>query len=522
MDKDSSLFTLDAQWLAALGMGTLLPRSLAQWEPLVLEGLALFLNTLPACRIERMVQSQLLLGLDVPLPQRITTLLLQCPTLHKLGQVLARQQHLPQALREQLRQLESTPARTDAATVEELVHRLQAHMATFAEAPANLQIAAEPLAEGSVALVLPFSWHDDTGEQQGVFKVLRPGVADQLDEELLALPAVAQFLETRGQVLQLPALDYAGTLDGIAKLLREEIRLEREQQHLLAAHTFYAHTPAIHIPRLLPWSAPWVTAMERLHGQPLAEAALPAYEKQRLAYTAIDALLAQPFWTAEDPALFHGDLHGGNLMLTDEGRLAVLDWALIAPMPKSAREAVVAAMIGGITLNAGQLRQAIAQLGDIEADDPILVSETEAALNDLVRPVYGLPAVRLAGFDWLLGLLDKLALEGHIQVDPALSLFRKTWLSLAGVLSDLGGKVSPDLPLTQRGLSQFVSEWPARWFVLSTDAAYFGTHVSNGALTQALLSASVAGWQAGWRQTLLTANTWTAMATPSRNLRPAG
>ena len=533
---------LDAEWLAALGIGSLLPRSLSQWEPLVLEGLARFLNALPAARIEALVQAQFQLGLDAPLPARITTLLLQCPTLHKLGQVLARQKHLPQELRDQLRQLESTPARTDAPVVATLVHNLRALVAGSATPAPGLQIDAAPLAEGSVALVLPFRWQDADGEQQGVFKVLRPGVARQLDEELSTLPAIAQFLQQRGAELQLPALDYAGTLDSVARLLREEIQLEREQTHLQAAHAFYSRTPAIHIPRLLPWSTSWVTAMERIHGQPLAEAGLPPPERQRLARIAIDALLAQPFWSPADPSLFHGDLHGGNLMLTEQGRLAVLDWALIAPMPKSAREAVVAAMIGGITLDAAQVRSAVARLGNIPADDPALIAHVEQALNRLVRPATAqaafpspaahpvapnlpfplatlphralspFPVPQLAGFDWLLGLLDQLALDGHIQVDPSLSLFRKTWLSLAGVLADLGGEVSPDLPLIQRGLAQLLAEWPRRTLAGPRDASALGTHVSNAQLAGALMSASLSGWQWAWRTGALF---WSAASPPS-------
>ena len=498
-DAAADTFTFDPAWLSALGVGALLPRSLSQWEPLVLEGLAQFLNTLPPARIEAIAQTQASLALDAPLPERITTLLLQCPTLHKLGQVLARQQHLPQALREQLRQLESTPARTDSGTVAALRQQLQSHVSASATPAAQLVIAEEPLAEGSVALVLPFHWQDKQGTHEGVFKVLRPGVAQQLDEELSVLPQIAAFLEQRGQALQLPALDYSGTLDGVARLLREEILLEREQAHLQAAHALYACTPAIHIPALLPWSAPWVTAMERIHGQPLAEAELPHHERQRLASITIDALLAQPFWSPDDPALFHGDLHGGNLMLTHDGRLAVLDWALIAPMPKPAREAVVAAMIGGITLDARQLRKAVSRLGNISPDDPLLVASVEQALDALIPPPGSMAAPRLAGFDWLLGLLDQLALDGHIHVDPALSLFRKTWLSLAGVLADLDGEVSPDLPLIQRGLSQLLAEWPRRSLAQPLDASALGTHVSNAELANALMAASMSGWRWAWR-----------------------
>ena len=44
-DAAADTFTFDPAWLSALGVGALLPRSLSQWEPLVLEGLARFGQT---------------------------------------------------------------------------------------------------------------------------------------------------------------------------------------------------------------------------------------------------------------------------------------------------------------------------------------------------------------------------------------------------------------------------------------------------------------------------------------------
>ena len=485
----TSLLTPEA--LDALGVGELLPTALAPWRPLVLEGLAHFLNALPPGRQAALLAAQMALPAQASDIDRLLALLLQCPTLHKLGQVLARQPHLNAELRLRLRTLESLPAMTDAATLAQMVQRL--HAAFDADAP-GLQIDAQPLAEGSVAVVLPFTWEDGGKRRDGVFKVLRPGVEQRLHDELALLPGVARFLARRGAALRLPALDYAGTLEGVRRLLADEVQLSQEQAHLRAASAFYSHNPEVQIPHPLPWCAPWVTAMERIDGPSLADADLPAPERARLARVAIDALLAQPFWSARDPALFHGDLHGGNLRVTPDGRLAVLDWALVAPVDKAAREALVAAVVGALTLDAVQVRRALARLGAVDANDPVLAARVDRALDELVR------SLRPASFDWLLRLLDQLGLEGHIAFDPALSLFRKTWLSLAGVLADLGGGVAPDGPLLQRGLRQFLREWPQRW--TGSDAASanrLGTHVSNADLGAALVAAWWSGWQFGAR-----------------------
>ena len=479
---------IDPEWIEAFGPGELLPPSLAAWRPLVVEGLAQFLNGLPPQRLGEIVASQLALADDATAHERLVALLLQCPTLHKLGQVVARQPHLDEALRQRLRALESMPSTLDEADMAALLVRLHAEL----PATAALAIDRRPLAQGSVAVVLPFEWRDDGSgakgqAHEGVFKLLKPGVVERLAQELALLPQVAAFLERRGAELGLPALDYRDTLDGVGRLLGEETRLDHEQANLRAAHAFYADEPRILVPALLPWCTPWATAMQRVRGVGLADAALPPQQRATLAATALSALLAKPFWTLADPALFHGDLHGGNLLVTADGRLAVLDWALVARVGKRHREAVVAAVIGGLTLDATALRAALAELGGVDADDAALAAQVERSLDALVR------AGRPAGFDWLLGLLDAIALDGRIRFDAQLSVFRKTWLSLAGVLGDLAGDAaSPDAALIEAGVRRFMAEWPARWQP-AAGADAFATHVSNAELAAAMVSACFTG-----------------------------
>lgn len=472
---------IDPEWLYAFGPGDLLPPSLARWRPLLVEGLLYFLNRLPAHRRWEFLTAQAALDAGVSPAERLVTLLRQCPTLHKFGQVVARQPYLDPALRSRLRSLESLPADTQTGPI---VRRLRASL----PGASQLAIGEAALAQGSVAVVLPFSWRESGRVREGVFKVLRPGVVARLAEELALLDDVAAFLTRRCGELALPALDFRDILDGVGRLLTEEVRLDGEQSNLRAARAFHAQDPRILVPQLLPWSAPWVSAMERVHGTALAEAVLAPGQQRALATTAMSALLARPFWSLDDPAVFHGDLHGGNLFVTPENRLAVLDWALTARVSKRQREAVVAAVIGGLTLDAAQVSSALARLGSLTCDDRSLLAHVERSLDRLVAQV------RPAGFTWLLALLDAIALEGRIRFDAQLSVFRKTWLSLSGVLTDLAGDALPDTVLRNVGMQTFLAEWPARWSGASA-ADQFATHVSNAELVTAMID----GWFAGAR-----------------------
>jgi len=363
---------LDADLLDALALDRLVPDSLARWRPLVSEGLLFFLDRLPPEHLEEIVAAQFALALDTDPHQRVVTLLAQCPTLHKLGQVVARDRRLDAGLRARLQTLESLPAVTPMAAVRS---RIRAELPP--DAPVTL--ADEALAEASVAVVVPFTWQADGATHEGVFKVLKPGVETRLHQELAIWSELAEHLEVHAARLGLPALDYRDTLDSVRELLAREVRLEVEQENLRAAAAFYADEPRVQIPAPLPWCTPRMTAMQRVHGVKLTDA--PPASRRALAGIAIDALLGRPFWSDAPAAVIHADPHAGNLFATLDGRLAVLDWSLTARLDKARREAVVQAVLGALTLDAGRIRQSVAGLGSLDPDNPHLLAAVERALD---------------------------------------------------------------------------------------------------------------------------------------------
>ncbi len=467
--------------LESLGLETLLPEALAAWRPLLVEGLAFFLDRLPPARLGAIVAEQLALAATAPAAARLTTLLAHCPTLHKLGQVVARQPALDATLRRHLQALESLPASTD-------IDALLAHVRAELGHDRHLRLADRALAEGSVAVVLPFSWQQDGRSHEGVLKALKPGVAQRLAEELAILPALGDFLERRGAALALPALDYHSHLAAAGRLLTQEIRLEHEQANMRAAAGVLADDADVFVPALLPWSTPTLTAMERIDGPKLSDAALPAAEARRLGRALVGGLLARPFWSRNETAPFHGDLHGGNLLLAADGRVAVIDWSLTARLTKAEREALVEIALAALALDTRRITTGLAGLGLQDARGTPIAATVDRALDTLVR------SGRPLGFDWLVGLLDALALQGASGFGAQLAVFRKSWLALAGVLADLGAGGDTDLALIGLGLQRFATEWPAR-LLSAADSRAFSTHVS----TADLLRVGADAWPAGLR-----------------------
>lgn len=458
------------EFAKALDIAQLVPERYAAYRPLVTDGLFFFLSHLAPPRIAAIVEEQLALPEDASVAERVVALLHHCPTLHKLGQVVARDQRLAPELRQRLQGLESLPPTTP---LPEVLAIIQAELGENA----YVDVASEALAEASVAVIVPFEWHDQDSAtpQEGVFKVLKPGIEARLQEELEIWSGLGVFLEERCAYHGLPVLDYRETLDSVRKLLLQEIRLDREQAHLIEAARFYADSPRVLIPRLLPFSTARMTAMERVYGGKVTDAIdLPPGERDRLATILIEALLAKPFWNAAPIAVFHADPHAGNLFVTDDGRLAILDWSLTARLSKGQREAVVQIILGAMTLDQEWICQGVAVLGRIPPAAPVLRTAVTDALAQVRRGAF-------PGFDWLLGLLDRLATTASMGFSEDLVLFRKALLTLSGVVTDVSRRSATDRTLMTTAITQFWYEFPGR-ALAPFDSRAFATHVANADL----------------------------------------
>jgi ubiquinone biosynthesis protein len=470
----------------------LVPEIYAWARPVVTDGFVFFLTRLPKERVGAIVSEQMLLPADTSVDERFVKLLHACPTLHKLGQVVAHDKRLDPDLRKRLQSLESLPPSIGLVEIKAILER------ELGAIPPEITLAPEPLAEGSVAIVLPFDWAEPgmDAPRRGVFKILKPQAEERLLEELALWPALGEYLEERCRFYDLPVFDYRETLDSVRRLLTNETRLDIEQTHLAKAARFYAAFPAVHVPSLLPFCTPRVTAMERIDGRKVTDPGLAPDVRRRLAVTIIDSLLAKPFWSTEPMAIFHADPHAGNLFATDDGRLSIVDWALIVEFSMQQRAAVVQAMLGALTLDEAKATRAIVSLGDV-LDRKKLEAEVGEAFRIVRRGAF-------PGFEWLTTLLERLTATSAMQLPEELMLFRKALLTMSEVVGDVSGRPSVVGVLTKAGAAQFLRELVKRPLAPLT-SRNFGTHLSNTDLVgtwAALFFVPSRFWIETWRDVL--------------------
>ncbi|HKM56668.1 MAG TPA: AarF/UbiB family protein [Isosphaeraceae bacterium] len=448
---------LDWDWLIGdTVIGPLLPLAYGRYRRPIVEGLRLFLRRLPGSDVAQILADQAALAADSPAAERLVALAERCPALHKLGQVLARDRRLALELRLQLQRLESLPPTTPIATIEQT---LSSEIGSLEKAGVVLHPPA--LAEASVAVVLPFTCAAASREglpPRGVFKVLKPGIEERLARELSLLEDVGSLLDDRCAAFGIPPLEYREVFEQVREKLGTEVDLGGEQRHLNEAADTYAAEPEVLIPKLFPGlCTARVTAMERVDGHKVTEPGKhDAWGRRRLAELIVEALVAGPIWSEAPCATFHADPHAGNLFVTPDRRLAILDWSLTGALGEDERVAITQIVMGGLSLNSAQVRSALLSLALQQRVD-------ETILKDVVE--HWLRKVRAGsfpGFSWLTGMLDDAVLRARLRAGTDLILFRKTILTLEGVLADVSGSVSIDELLPSLFLRRLVAEWPRR------------------------------------------------------------
>ena len=482
-------------WESLIDEGTLaglLPAEYSHFSLPCKESLVVFLSRLPAEVQEQIFAEQLRLPFDASLSLRLGRMAHSCPVLQKLGQILARDQRIAPELRNELAKLESVPPSVSLEAIQSILVQELGPL----EAKA-LFLLPPAIAEASVAVVIPFQDLSKPQQAEGVFKVLKPGIEDRLHLELDILSDVGLHLDSRLHELGIPPINYQDTFHQVRDKLRGELRLEEEQRHLQNAASFYAKQPEIQIPTLFDHCTRRITAMERVFGEKVTEHSfqLPA-EKTHLANLVAKALIVRPILCPEPQALFHCDPHAGNLFSTHDGRLAILDWSLSGFLGAHERAALVQVMLAAVSLNPERIISTLLSL-DLrgECNEPPL----RACVHDWLKKMRN---GHLPGLSWLVGLLDDAVQRSRLSMSSELLMFRKSLLTLSGVLSEIGAEnFNLDRVLLFEFLRSSMLEWPSRW-VSSPNSRDYATRISNLDITETLLSSPlIVGryWQAALR-----------------------
>lgn len=355
------------------------------------------------------------------------------PTFVKLGQVLStRSDLLPPPYLEALSRLQD---RVEPFPYEE-VERIVGEELGVRLSKAFSRFDPEPLASASLGQVHRAALRD--GREVAV-KVQRPGIRSRIAGDLEALERIADLLDRHTEAGR--TFGFEEMVEEFRKSLLEELDYRREAQNLRTVGANLERFDRLVVPRpVADYSTSRVLTMEFVAGgrldetSPLARLEIDGAE---LADQLFEAYLSQILVDG----LFHADPHPGNLLLTPDRRLALLDLGMVghvAPVLQERLLKLLLAVADGkgeaaadLLLDVGERRE--------HRDDARFRRE----VSDLVMRHRETSVERIEVGRVVLDLA-RVAAVGGVRVPPELTLLGKALLNLDHVGRALAPEFDPN------------------------------------------------------------------------------
>ena len=340
------------------------------------------------------------------------------PTYVKLGQVLSSRPDLvPPAYIKALARLQDKVKPFPYADVEKIV-----------EAELGVRISKlfsrfdpEPIAGASLGQVHKAALRDG---REVVVKVQRPGVPQQVAEDFEVLKEIATFLDKHTEVGKRHR--FAAILEELRASIMNELNYEREAQNLVAVGQNLAEFPLIQIPQpVADYSTKRVLTMDYVEGRKITKISPVARLEMDGAELAEELFRAYLKQVLVD-GLFHADPHPGNVFVTDDDRIALLDLGMVGHTTPSMQTSLLKVLI---SISEGKAEEA--------ADVVIQISETTKQFDATVFKK------RIA----------QLVMERQGQALKQINV-GKTLLDVTRAAADLGLYVPSDLTMLGKTLLQ--------------------------------------------------------------------
>jgi ubiquinone biosynthesis protein len=343
------------------------------------------------------------------------------PTFVKFGQLLStRSDILPEGVLVELQKLQDTVRPMPAGAAQAIVER---------ELGAPLEevfvsFDPDPLGSASIGQVHRAVLRD---AQVVAVKVQRPEAPGRVESDLELMRDFADFLDRRfGRRI---FVDVRGLVAEFETVIRRELDYTAEAANARRFAANFAETPVV-IPRVhLDHSTSRVLTLQYIEGtrfpdiRPLL---LAPSERRRVASMGADAIFKMAF----EDGFFHGDPHPGNLILTPQGDLALLDFGMVGYMSRGDIEALSRLFIAVVQRDGAAALRGLESLG---------VRYSSEVRGDLVRDLreflnkYSGLSVGEVTLGQALSELIALARRYRLRVPPVFPLLTKALVTAEGL-----------------------------------------------------------------------------------------
>jgi ubiquinone biosynthesis protein len=389
------------------------------------------------------------------------------PTFVKLGQLLStRSDLLPPVYLDALSRLRDDVPPLEPGVAEDVVEKELG--VRISQAFAGFE--PEPIGSASLGQVHRATLRD--GRPVAV-KVQRPDIRRQVLDDMKVVAELADFLDQHSETAS--RLGFRAMVDEFRRSLLGELDYRREAANLEVLGAILSETERIVVPQPVGgYTTGRVLTMDYVDGRsidsitPLGRTEL---DGEDLADQLVDAYLQQILVHG----FFHADPHPGNVLLTRDHRLALVDLGMVAKLSPESQEQLLRLLLAVSSGDAAAAADALERLGDrLEGYD---ADQLRARVGDLVLR-YGNARIGDLAVGRSLGELAMVAASCRLRPRTELTMLAKALLNLDQVARTLDPGIQMDEIIESRAVAvmrdRMVAEVrPAKVLRSALDAAAF-------------------------------------------------
>ncbi|MCK9307505.1 MAG: AarF/UbiB family protein [Methanoculleus sp.] len=356
------------------------------------------------------------------------------PTYVKFGQIMStRRELLPPELIVELQMLQDRVAPVPFRDIRPVIQKYCPNLEDCFDI-----IEEEPVAAASLSQVHRAVTKDG---RVVALKVQRPGIVDLIETDLLILQSLVTRIDSIFPDLRVYNLQ--GMVDEFSTQIRRELDFTQDGMNAERLARNMHDVPCVKIPRIY-WqiSGPCLLAMDYVEGVRIDDVeAIRALGllPEEVADIGFSAYVQQIFVDG----FFHGDPHPGNLLVTDQGEIAFLDYGIVGVLRPERRRVFVDLLLA---MTRTDVAGVITALGRLEVH--ISPADLDAVKDDLYLVLLDYREMKLERVNFAVairGMTDTLR-RYHIRVPSTLMLMMKVIV----MVMDIGTRLDPQFNFDQQ------------------------------------------------------------------------
>ncbi|APJ04197.1 ABC1 kinase family protein [Silvanigrella aquatica] len=290
-----------------------------------------------------------------------------------------------------------------------------------------------------------------------VFKVQRPDVDVIINNDLAILMTLATILETA--LPELKQLRPTVIVSELRRSLMNELDYSREAANTERMRHFFKDHENIIIPSIYyKYCTSKILCMSEMYGTKLTDN-IKIENGSSLVRIGVEAFLDMTFQFG----IFHGDLHPGNLILREDGKLAIIDFGLTVRLKRDLRNTLAFMFYALSKHDVETCARLFVEL--TEKDDLTISSQLESEIAEILDSVISVPVQELR-LGRTLMRIARVAASRNAPMERDLILFFRALIAL----ENFGRSLDPHFQILEfateyyekNSLLQFDKKWLER------------------------------------------------------------